>query len=172
MSEAPYRCSVYGFVYLSLDDIVNKSFNQIEDFKEEFCIPETKLKHVKDRLFLHYFFTNIMEYVRSIKIEEGLRVVLYITEKKLSEKEFKDPSILKQLKTLKKLLPLPFIIPLKESLIKEKAGDMLEINKKCLEFYSKRKVKLKQIKKYFDDKGYTTLTSSLSNIVNLKGFYY
>jgi len=168
----PFYCKFYNFVYINLDKDIEKAFDQIEDFKEEFKIASEKLKHVKDKLFLHYMFINILENIKSVGEVSSMKVVLYITPHTLKDKKLKDSQILKQLKILKSVLPIPLIIPLEEEIFNAKNGNLIELNKKCLEFYLKRRVSLKQLKKYFDNKGFTTLTATLSNIVNLKGFYY
>lgn len=161
-----------GLNYFNIDNIVKLSISQTSDFKEEYNISSKSFKHVENKILLHNLFENILKLLKSNNINPSFKPVLYITEKMCISPEVKEDIVFTQLKILKKLLPIPFIIPLSESVFSGFDGPIRELNSRCMELFNKRKIKLKELKRYFSEKGYTSLSNTLSSTVNLKGLYY
>lgn len=155
--------------YISIQKSIERTFLEVEDFKNEYCIDNKRFKVVEDKIFLHHLFNNIINLLK--ENHSQYKPVLFVPDTMVGDLK-KSVVALKQLKTLKKLLPVPLIIPLSVNIFTGFDGEMKELNNKCLEFYSNRKIKLQTLKKYFSDKGYTSLSSTLSSTVNLKGLYY
>jgi hypothetical protein len=168
-----YIDNLYKLIYICIDDVIDETVLDVGDFKHEYNISTKNFKFVEDKIYFHHLFLNILKVLRENSLENSYKPVLYISYEKIATKNIKLPIILKQIKVLKSLLPIPLIIPIKTLLFSSKSeGKIKELNLKCSEFYSKRKIKLAKLKKYLDTKGYTTLNNSLSSIVNLKGVYY
>lgn len=168
-----YSDKIFKLIYLQIDEILDKTFLDVEDFKLEYNISAKNFKYVEDKIFFHNLFVNVLNLIRNNSKETDLKPVLFLTNSYINKETRKIQIALRQLKILKKLLPIPLIIPLKTDVFSAKQPGLLrEINHKCSNFYCKRKIRLSEVKKYLDTKGYTTLNSTLSGIVNLKGVYY
>jgi hypothetical protein len=161
-----------GLNYHCIDSAIVKALEQADDFKLEYHISDKNFKHVEDKLILHNLFNNILEILRKETVNPSFKRVLYISEDFIRTKTMKSPVLIKQLRVLKKILPIPFIVPLSNDAFLGMDGRVKELNSKCLEFYKRKKIKLKELKRYFNDKGYKSLTATLSGTVNLKGLYY
>lgn len=162
----------YGLVYHCIDDVITDTLYKVDEFKANFHISDKNFKYVQDKLFLHYFFENTMAFLRE-KNPSPYKPVLFLTDERLEQVDLKSEIIIKQLKIIKKLLPIPFIIPLPKQVLKaKKNGEWKELNEKITGFYLKRKVSTQKLKNYFDDKGYSTLSATLSSVVNLKHLLY
>lgn len=161
-----------GLIFISLETALSETLWEVDNFKQEYNISTKNFKYVEDKLFLHNIFNNIIKLLKENKDIDRYKPVLFIPELVFNQKQIKTPVILKQLRTLKKLLPIPLIIPLADNIFLNRDGKLKEINNKCLYFYTQRKIKLKELKRYLKDKGYTSLLETLSSIINLKGFYY
>ena len=159
-----------GLIFISIDGCIERTFLEVEDFKNEYCIESKKFKFVEDKIFLHHLFENVIKLLR--KESSKYKPVLLVTEEYLTSDLNKSATALRQLKTIKRLLPVPLIIPLSRHIFTGLGGDFKELTNKCLSFYQNRKIKLQTVKKYFSDKGYTSLLTTLSSTVNLKGLYY
>ena len=165
-----YTDLLFKFKYVCIDSLIDETNLDVEDFKIEYCISDKKFKHVESNILFHYLFLNVIKLVRSLNLETGYKLVLFVTDKKLDSKNL---NLILQLKNLKKILPIPLLISInQEEVFTGLYGKMKEINNKVLNFYSKRKVKFREIKKHLDDKGFNALSNTLSSIVDLKGFYY
>lgn len=159
-----------GLIYLNIEKCIEHTFLEVENFKNEYCIDAKRFKVVEDKIFLHHLFENIIELLR--KEHSTFKPVLYVPETAFKTGLEKSVVAIKQLKTIKRLLPVPLIVPLSESIFTGFEGEIKELNNKCLSFYNSRKIKLQTLKRYFSDKGYTSLLTTLSSTVNLKGLYY
>jgi hypothetical protein len=165
-----YTDLLFKFKYVCIDGLIDETNLDVEDFKIEYCISDKKFKHVENNILFHYLFLNVIKLARSLDLEIGYKLVLFVTDKKL---ESKDLNLILQLKNLKKILPIPLLISVnQEEVFVGLYGKMKETNNRVLNFYSKRKVKFKEVKKYLDNKGFNTLSNTLSSMVDLKGFYY
>ena len=161
-----------GINYFNVDSTIKISVEQVREFKEEYNISSKNFKHVENKILLHNLFENILKLLKNNNTNNSFKPALYVTETMLDSPEMKSEVVLKQLKILKKLLPIPIIIPFSEAVFTGLDGPLKEINLKCMEFYSKRKIKLKDLVRYFNEKGYSSLSNTLSSTVNLKGLYY
>jgi hypothetical protein len=161
-----------GINYFNIDSVILDALIQTKEFKEEYNISSKNFKHVENKIILHNLFQNILSLLKNNNINTDYKPVLYVSDKMMETNELKSEIVLKQLKLLKKLLPIPVIIPLSDSIFIGFEGPLKELNYKCLEFFCKRKIKLKELKRYFTEKGYSTLSNALSSTVNLKGLYY
>lgn len=169
---AEYSDLIFKLKYFCIDGLIDETILDVKDFKIEYCISDRKFKHVEQDILFHYLFLNVIKLIRNSVIEKGFKPVLYVSKNK-AETDVFDVNIALQIKKLKKLLPIPLIIPLDEAEVFYGAyGRIKEVNSKILNFYSKKKVKIKEVKKYLDNKGFNTLSNTLSSIVDLKGFYY
>lgn len=158
----------FKFNYIDLEPTIEKTLLDVEDFKLEYHISNKNFKYVEKNIIFHNLFTNILEIVKYYNQLNGFKPVLYTVENYIKRK----PEVLiKQLKVLKKVLPVPFFV-FKGNITDDAYGKLKEMNMKSMNFYSNKRVKLKDIKKYLNDNGYSTLANTMSSIVNLKGFYY
>ena len=163
----------YGLSYHCVDKVMDETLYKVDEFKAEFHISDKNFKYVQDKLFLHYFFDNVMIFLRVNYCSNNFKPVLFLTETRLLQPDLKSESIIKQLKLIKKLLPIPLIIPLSTQLFKAvKTGELKELNERITRFYEKRRVSSKKLKSYFDEKGYNTLSATLSSVVNLRYLLY
>jgi len=166
-----YTDLIFKLKYICIDSLIDETVLDVNDFKLEYCISDKKFKHVERDIIFHYLFLNVIKLIRDLNLESGFKPVIYISKEKFEK--ILDVSLLLQIKKLKKLLPIPMFVCVEEfEVFYGSDGKMKEINNKSLNFYSKRKVKIREVKKYLDDKGFNTLSNTLSSIVDLKGFYY
>jgi hypothetical protein len=163
----------YGLAYHCVDNVITTALDRVDDFKAEFHISDKNLKYVQDKLFLHYLFDSIMEFLRKNTTDNTFKPVLFLSEERIQQKDLQSEVIIKQLKLIKKLLPIPLLIPLSAQIfISNREGNLKELNEKIVNFYAKRKVSVRRLKNYFDDKGYSTISDTLSSMVNLKHLFY
>jgi hypothetical protein len=164
-----YTDLLYNIVYINIDDLLIKTLVDVEDFKVDYHISSKNFKHIEGNIVFHYIFTNIINLIKEKKVDICKKTVFYTTKRvKLEE----TPVLSNQLKAFKKIFPLPIIFNLDESVFMGPIGSLVELNQKTMNFYGKRKIKLKDIKKYLDDKGFYNLTNTLSSTIDLKGIYY
>ena len=164
-----YTDPVYKLQYNCIDSVVENTLLDIEGFKIEYCLSEQKFKHVKKNVIFHFLFLNTINYIRELKIQDNFKLSLFISE----EIVIKDQEIITQIKALKKLLPIPLLVFVNSNyLFRGNYGPLKEQNNKIMSFYQNRKVKLKELKKHLNDKGFSALSHALSSVVDLKGFYY
>lgn len=163
-----YKDLLYKISYINISSTIQKSLLDVEDFKLEYNISSKSFKHVESKIIFHFLFLNILKYLRSADKIDSFKISLYT-----DSKEKLNDVTLKQLKILKKILPIPIFIALDEqSTFTGLYGGLKELNNKVINFYQKRRVKLKELKKYLDNKGFNTISNTLSSVVDLKGFYY
>ena len=158
----------FKFNYIDLESTIEKTLLDVEDFKLEYHISNRNFKYVEKNIIFHNLFTNILELVKHYNQLNGFKPVLYTIENYIKQK----PEILiKQLKVLKKVLPIPLFV-FRENIAEDPMGKMREMNNKSMDFYTNKRVRLRDIKKYLNNNGYSTLANTMSSTVDLKGFYY
>ena len=128
----------YGLAYYCVDNVLTDTQFKVDDFKASFHISDKNFKYVHDKLFLHYFFENVMSFLRENTPPGNYKPVLFLTDERLIQDDLKSEVVIKQIKLIKKLLPIPFVIPLSKSTLKsKKSGEWKELNEKILNFYLK-----------------------------------
>jgi len=164
-----YTDLLYKLKYVCIDNLIDETVLDVDGFKIEYRLTDKNFKYIKKNIVFHFLFLNVLKLLKNIVTEDSYKPVLFVS----CEKIIKDNTLEDQLKLLKKLLPIPVLLSLDQDIIfKGFPGPLKELNSKVLSFYQKRKVKLKDLKKYFDDKGFSALSHTLSSVVDLKGFYY
>lgn len=164
-----YTDLIYRLKYICIDDLVRQTILDAEGFKIDYCLSDRNFKYVKKNIVFHFLFLNTLQLLKTHVPGNPFKPALF-TSKQL---EIDDEVIEAQLKLLKRLLPVPVILSLDDYLtFRGKLGPLKEMNSRVLNFYQNRKVKLKNLKKYFNEKGFNTLANTLSSVVDLKGFYY
>lgn len=163
-----FRDEKFKFNYIDLEKTLDSTLLDIADFKLEYNISSKNFKYVDKNVTFHCLFKNILNSVKYYNKLNGFKPVIYVVDSCLKQKP---KSLIDQLKVIKRLLPIPFFI-IKDKDLENSWGLLKELNMKGMDFYSNRKVKIKDLKKYLNDNGYSTLANTMSSIVNLKGFYY
>lgn len=163
-----FKDTKFKFNYIDLETTIEKTLLDVEDFKLEYHISTKNFKYVEKNIIFHNLFTNILDLVKYYNQLNGFKPVLYTIESYIKQKP---ETLIKQLGVLKKVLPMPFFI-FKENIKDDPYGKLREMNVKSMDFYINKRVKLKDIKKYLNSNGYSTLSNTMSSTVDLKGFYY
>jgi hypothetical protein len=163
-----YIDSIYKLKYIDTVEALNKTLLDVEDFKLEYQISPKNFKYIQKNILFHFLFINLISLLREVNLNNEFKPVLYVDEKNIPS----SLPLIEQLKKIKKIFPIPFLIGVDTSLFTGSGGPLKEINRKVMNFYGKRRVELREIKKYLDTKGFNTLSNTLSSVVDLKGFYY